>query len=199
MTVIGIDPSLTATAIASSAGWIEVTGRPGKRTDGYPERLARIDALSDDIYRYIGADLTLIVLEGPAYSRSDPSMFDRAALWWRLYRYARVLGIPVAVVTPNQAKLYATGKGNAAKGAVIDAVARRWPDYATKGDDNAADAVALLAMGLDWLGSPLTSMPVTHRRALDKVAWPAGMPCPCPNLAGDCDGQHDTPHGDIHA
>lgn len=173
--VLGIDPSLTATAVASSAGWVEICGRAGKRTDGYPERLDRLADVLHDAKVIIsgGSMIELAVIEGPAYSRSDPSMFDRAWLWWQLYRHMLSCGIPIAVVTPNQAKQYATGKGNAAKGAVIDAVARRWPAYATAGDDNACDAVALLAMGLDYLGRPLAVMPAAHRQVLAKVTWPA--------------------------
>lgn len=173
--VLGIDPSLTATAVASSSGWVEICGRAGKRTDGYPERLDRLDDVLQDVKTLLGGcwDTELAVLEGPAYSRSDPSMFDRAWLWWQIYRRFTDLSIPVAVVTPGQAKQYATGKGNAPKGAVIDAVARRWPDYATAGDDNACDAVALLAMGLDHLGRPLAAMPAAHRQVLAKVRWPA--------------------------
>lgn len=99
-------------------------------------------------------------------------MWDRAYLWWLFYEFCSHHQFPVAVVTPSQRMLYATGRGLASKGAVIDAVARRWPQYVTEGDDNAADAVVLMAMGLDWSGRPLTPMPATHRRALDKVAWP---------------------------
>lgn len=169
--VLGIDPSLTACAVASSAGWIDIGGHPGRRDDDHDDRLLRILAVHDQVRNVLG-DVELIVIEGPAYSRSDPSAFDRAALWWLIYRTARHAEIPVAIAPPNVRAMYATGRGNAAKGAVIDAVARRWAEYETAGDDNAADAVTLLAMGLDWLGRPLCPMPATHRRALDKVAWP---------------------------
>jgi len=174
--VLGIDPSLTATAVASSAGWVEVTGEAGKRADGYPERLARITRQYVTVRSLIGdwSEIELAVLEGPAYSRSDPSAFDRARLWWDIYGCLFSSGIPVAVVPSANRAQYAAGRGNAAKGAVIDAAARRWPQFETGGDDNAADAVTLLAMGLDWLGRPLCPMPATHRKALGKVAWPEG-------------------------
>lgn len=168
--VLGIDPSLTATAVASSIGWVEVTGLKGKRTDGYPERLTRIRGVHTHFCDYLRHDL--VVIEGPSYRSTDPSAFDRAALWWLIYRTLASEEIPVAVVPPTLRAMYATGKGNAGKGAVIDAVARRWPQFATNGDDNAADAVVLLAMGLDQIGQPLSPMPATHRRALERVTWP---------------------------
>jgi crossover junction endodeoxyribonuclease RuvC len=173
--VLGIDPSLTATGIASSAGWTEVVGSVGVRTDGYPERHQRLRAVRAKVIQLlpqVPAVIDLVVMEGPAYSRSSPSAFDRAALWWDLYSRLAGRHIPVAVVAPTSRAMYATGRGNAGKGAVVDAVARRWPLYATEGNDNKADAVVLMAMGLDWLGHPLCPMPKPHRRALDKVAWP---------------------------
>lgn len=172
--VLGIDPSLTATGIASSNGWVEVVGLAGHRGDDYPARCDRIRAVKLGVADLvnISVETSLAVIEGPSYGSKDPSFFDRAGLWWEVYRYCRYCSIPVAVVTPTQRMVYATGKGQAAKGAIIDAVARRWPQYETGGDDNAADAVVLMAMGCDWLGEPLTPMPATHRRALDKVAWP---------------------------
>jgi crossover junction endodeoxyribonuclease RuvC len=75
-------------------------------------------------------------------------------------------------MTPNHRMQYATGKGAATKNLIVDAVARRWPTWPTNGDDNAADAVVLMAAGRDWLGHPLTTLPKTHRDALDKAIWP---------------------------
>jgi crossover junction endodeoxyribonuclease RuvC len=51
-------------------------------------------------------------------------------------------------------------------------VARRWPKWETFGNDNCADAVALMAAGLDWLGEPLAVMPERNRRVLDNCLWP---------------------------
>ncbi len=69
-------------------------------------------------------------------------------------------------------QLYATGKGVGGKAAVIDAVARRWPQYETRGDNNMCDAIVLAAMGADWAGQPMAAMPAANRKALDKVVWP---------------------------
>ncbi|HEX5566707.1 MAG TPA: hypothetical protein VFY14_07225, partial [Streptomyces sp.] len=176
--VVGIDPSLTGTGIASSNGWCEVIGYkktrakdPGITQLPHPERIAVMKNLIDSVYYAIGAP-QLVVLELPAPSRSGGGAHERGWLWWQLYNRLTTAGFPVGLLTPNQRALYATGKGTAAKGAVIDAVTRRFPDWATEGNDNAADAVALMAAGRDWLGAPITLMPKTHRAALDKAVWP---------------------------
>jgi crossover junction endodeoxyribonuclease RuvC len=176
--VVGIDPSLTGTGIASSNGWVDVTGykRPRAKNPGitqlpHPERLAAMRHILDTVFTSVG-NPDLVVLELPAVSRSGGGAHERGWFWWQLYNQIHNHQIPIGLLSPNQRALYATGKGNAAKGAVIDAVTRRFPDWATEGNDNAADAVALMAAGRDWLGHPIADLPKTHRAALDKAVWP---------------------------
>ena len=177
-TVVGVDPSLTGTGIASSNGWVDVAGYkrarskdPGITQLPHPERIAAMTNLVDTVYYSIGAP-QLVVMELPAVSRSGGGAHERGWFWWQLYHRLTTTGFPVGLMAPNARALYATGKGNAAKGAVIDAVTRRFPQWATEGNDNAADAVALMAAGRDWLGHPITDLPKTHRAALDKATWP---------------------------
>lgn len=177
-TVIGLDPSLTATGIASTNGWCEVVGyrKPRAKDPGitglpHPARREALHELQHAITDTIGHP-DLVVIELPAVSRSGGGAHERGWLWWQLYNHIAALDIPIGLLSPNQRALYATGKGNAAKGAVIDAVARRFPTWNTEGDDNAADAVTLMAAGADWLGHPITPMPQTHRAAITKAIWP---------------------------
>lgn len=176
--VVGIDPSLTGTGIASTNGWVEVHGyqRPRAKDPGitqlpHPERIQALRDLLAFVTTTIGYP-DLAVMELPAVSRSGGGAHERGWLWWELYRSLTTNQVPVALMTPNARALYATGKGNATKGAVIDAVSRRFPAWNTDGNDNAADAVTLMAAGADWLGHPITPMPQTHRNALTKAIWP---------------------------
>ena len=91
-----------------------------------------------------------------------------------MYDHLALLGYPIAVVPPNVLKVYATGKGNASKAAVMLAAARRYP-WADIVDDNTADAMVLYAMGLDWLGYQMEPVPQKNRDALASVAWPEGI------------------------
>ncbi|WP_416520072.1 hypothetical protein [Streptomyces achromogenes] len=176
--VIGIDPSLTGTGIASSIGWVEVIGykRPRSKDPGitqlpHNERIQAMRKLAHQVLETIGSP-DLAVLELPAVSRSGGGAHERGWFWWQLYSNLTRYEIPVGLMAPNARALYATGRGTAPKGAVIDAVTRRFPQWATEGNDNAADAVALMAAGRDWLGHPITDLPKTHRSALDKATWP---------------------------
>jgi crossover junction endodeoxyribonuclease RuvC len=177
-TVIGLDPSLTATGIASSRGWCEVIGYkkqrvkdPGITQLPHAERLTAMRHLIDQVTTTIGHP-DLVVIELPAVSRSGGGAHERGWLWWQLYNQIHKNQIPIGLLSPNQRALYATGKGNAGKGAVIDQVSRRFPAWNTDGNDNAADAVTLMAAGADWLGHPITPMPQTHRAAITKAIWP---------------------------
>lgn len=176
--VIGLDPSLTGSGIASSHGWCETRGYvkakakdPGITQIPHGERLNAMVALTCEIVDLIGRP-DLVVVEAPAFSRSNGGAHERAFLWWNLYRTLAGRDVPVAVMSIQQRLTYATGKGSGAKGAVIDAASRRWPMFATGGNDNLADAVVFCAAGMDWLGHPLAIVPASHRKALGSVAWP---------------------------
>ena len=176
--VIGIDPSLTGTGIASSRGWVEVIGYkrarakdPGITQLPHAERAEAMRQLLDQVLEAIGSP-DLAVIELPAVSRAGGGAHERGWFWWQLHNHLHNRHIPIGLLAPNARALYATGKGNAPKNLVVDAIARRFPAWTTEGNDNAADAVALMAAGRDWLGHPITDMPKTHRTALDKATWP---------------------------
>lgn len=172
--VIGADLSLTGTAIASNAGWCDLIGLAGITTLDLPARIDALHKLRDRVLDLVGQP-DLVVAEAIAYSRTNGGAAERAWLWFEVTGRLIRRGVEVATVTTGTLKIYATGsgqkKGASTKGAVIDAVARRWPAYETGGDDNLCDAVVLTAMGADHLGHPLAPMPKTHRAALTTV-WP---------------------------
>ncbi|MET9436952.1 hypothetical protein [Streptomyces sp. NPDC006551] len=174
-TVIGLDTSLTATGIASSNGWCHVTGYTDKNNPitklPHTQRLAAMEQVRRDVILHIG-EPDLVVLETPAPSRSGGGAHERGWLWWEVYSHLIARNIPIGLMSTNQRMLYATGKGAATKNLIVDAVARRWPTWPTNGDDNAADAVVLMAAGRDWLGHPITPMPQANRGAITKAVWP---------------------------
>lgn len=169
--IYGLDLSLTATGIASSAGWTELVGKSGITTMPLADRSTALSGLVEQIVLLVG-NADLIVAEAPAFSKAGGGASERHGLYWLLVRRLLGLGIPIAEVTTGGLKKYATGKGNADKGAIVDAVARRWPTWHTGGNDNLADAVVLCAMGLDQYGHPAATVPKTHRAALNAIAWP---------------------------
>ena len=171
--VIGIDLSLRHTGVAG-AGWTAtvVAAPVPLREANIEQRWRRLARIRAKLVPFIDS-AQLVVLEGPAYNQgSDPGAHERAALWWLVVGRCTHREIPLAVVSPSTLKVYATGSGKASKTAVVDAAARRMPHVDTLGDDNAADALWLAAMGLDHLGHPVVDLPKTHRRALASVPWP---------------------------
>jgi Holliday junction resolvasome RuvABC endonuclease subunit len=169
--VIGIDSSLTGTGIASSLGWCALVGYKDVTKMPLAQRVSTVDDLMVKIYTMVGTP-DLVVIEVPAFSRAGGGALERGALWWLLVRQILRREIPVAEVFNATRMRYATGKGSAGKNAIVEAATRRWPQFETGGDDNLCDAVVLMAMGADFLGHPLATVPAVNRAALDKVNWP---------------------------
>jgi Holliday junction resolvasome RuvABC endonuclease subunit len=168
--VIGLDLSLTSTGVASSLGWTRrITTKPNQYKSAFA-RLREIRSRVRDCVR--NADL--VVVEGLAIGSQTGQHLTRAGLWHLVMESVDAAGIPWTEVPPATLKRYATGRGNAAKDAVLLSVAKRFPDWDVTNADE-ADALVLAAMGADQLGHPLAEMPATHRNALDKVRWPEGL------------------------
>lgn len=171
--IVGIDISLTGTGLACSCGSVEVKGRDGITKLPLAKRVDVIERLSAGICGWtLKHQADLAVIEQPAFSRSGGGSLERHALWWHVVENLIGCDIQVAEVPATTLKRYATGKGNAQKGPMLDALARRLPMFETGGNDNLVDAAWLAAFGADHLGMPLAEMPAANRAALAKVSWP---------------------------
>jgi Holliday junction resolvasome RuvABC endonuclease subunit len=171
--VTGLDLSYTSTGVAvrDQVGDISVYRlAQGKRLKGHARLLylrQNICALARGSHR--------ITVEGAAYSR-DQGQHKMGGLWWIIMHclWMENPQAEVVVVDPNTLKQYALGKRSAEKGEIVAVMVRRYPFVMVTNDDE-ADALVLLAMTLDWMGTPLATAPgcsVTqaHRAALK--SWP---------------------------
>lgn len=175
MTVVAIDISLTATGVAVRSPdrrWNLATIGEDSPGPGPRAQLRRMNRVADGTKAFIfdhvahPADISLIVMEAPAFSRGTGMAHERAGLWWFIYRTWAASLMPILVVEPNLRIKYALGKGVGGKDAVMLAAARRYPD-APITNNNEADAVVLNAMGCRYLGYPIeASLPATHISAM---------------------------------
>jgi hypothetical protein len=195
MHVTGIDLSGTATGIVRVHGleyvspdpseplpeilrtFSYVKGATGLTTMNAGEAISTMDLLVENIVR--AAIGSAEVSTGPVYPRSivmeratvagpaaTGGLFERGYIYFSLLRALFERNIPVLLIPPSVLKVYATGKGNAGKGAMIDAVARRFPMFETGGDDNLADAAVCAALAAALVNCPLAKLPATHLAAL---------------------------------
>jgi crossover junction endodeoxyribonuclease RuvC len=178
--VVGVDTSLSGTGLASSEGWCRVIGYVDK-TKKHPisklphlVRLAHMNVLLDSVMAAIGQP-DLAVMEGASLRSMGGGAHERAWLWWRVFERLADQGTPVGILTPSHRIQYATGKGSGSKTVVMDQVARRWPQWQSGGNDNAADGVVLMAAGRDWLRHPICDVPQTHRKAVERADWPEAI------------------------
>lgn len=173
--VVGIDLSLTSTGIARidrDADTITtscVTSK-GRADATLPERGRRLVRLLIAITAQV-PPADLVVVESPSFGQArQGGQHDRAGLWWLVVEHLHARGYPVAEVAPAARAKYATGKGNAAKDAVLAAVVRRYPGVDVTGNDQ-ADALILAAMGARHLSAPVDELPKAHLEAMVKVQW----------------------------
>jgi crossover junction endodeoxyribonuclease RuvC len=192
--VIGLDLSLTGTGVASSLGHVDTITSKAQAAATLAARRARLRQLASEIVSRCKSPLDLVVIEAPAFSRTTGHMHDRSGLWWLVVDALHGNDFPVVEVTATQRAKYATGKGNAAKDAVLAAVVRRYPDVEVS-NNNEADALVLAAMGTRALGHPIeTSLPVVNLAAMDAVRWPFTLPDEAAHEQGDIpDDMGDDP------
>lgn len=163
--VIGVDASLTSTGLAG-ADW---TAHIIPKVKGHE----RLQQLITEIGDYI-KQADLVVIEGPSYGSGVAHRHeDLAGLRVMLRHWCWRHSIPYAVVPPSVRAMYATGRGNASKGEVRTCLQDRYGmAFEGKARYDEADAFALAALGLHWLGQPLADVPDNHARALTSCTWP---------------------------
>jgi crossover junction endodeoxyribonuclease RuvC len=175
--IAAFDLSLTQTgyAVVNSTG-ITPMSRPdvGTIRTGTLTGMPRLDFIRRRVIdKALGSDLA--VLEGYAYgqmrgtsqahSMGELGGVIRLSLW----RAA----IPYVEIAPAKLKKYATGSGKGGKhGPLVEAVKRLGYDG---NNDNEADALWLLHMGLDAYDLGWAKMPEAHKVALDGVPWPVAL------------------------
>jgi hypothetical protein len=183
--VVGVDLSLTASGLA----WphrVAVHGRKGLTTLPAGRREHELQRLAEELFLKIsdpgveigqnpGTRPALVVIENLPKKAVAGGVIstEKGYVWHELVRLLHYHGVPVVEASPGSIKQYATGKGSAAKGAVIEATARRMPWLLTAGDDNACDAAWAMAIGCALLGRPVVDVPKLHQGALAKVHLPA--------------------------
>lgn len=164
--VVGLDLSLAATGIAHHRAGSVITDT----LRGQGRGIVRLRKLVRSIEQHC-TSATLVVIEGPSYGSLGAGFHERAGLHWLIEDRLWRAGIAYAIVPPSVVKKYATGKGNAGKGAMVAAATRRYPQVETGGDDNQVDALWLAALGLDHLTGERV-VPEAHRVVLGSVTWP---------------------------
>lgn len=180
--VVGLDLSLTSTGFAwvkdGRLALVDAIKTTGKKGDTLVDREARLSRIVDRIeIAVLAASPELVVVEAPSYGSTMGAQHDRSGLWWLVVDKLFAHNLPVATVSPNGRAKYGTGKGNAAKDAVMADVVKRYGqgDIEIKGNDQ-ADAVILAAMGSRHLGAEVeVSLPLTHLSAMDGAYWPTGL------------------------
>lgn len=177
MRIVGIDLSLTGTGLAEITlphekflGEVTVktavVTSSGKKDDQLQERFERQTSICSQVLDFVKGPLhftsprhlpNLVVIESLFNSGTFAGGFiDRAGLWWRVVGSILCWGVPVVAATPQQAKKFLTGAGNADKGAMAMYFARLYPHWnpsTSKNANDEADGGALASIGVGLMAS----------------------------------------------
>ena len=175
---MGIDPSLTGTAVAAvdESGHLEVwrLATAGGEDASHKEtmhRLTRIERWLRDRFEQVAGEQQIVGvgIEGPSLAPQRMGRdHERAGLWWRAFTRASMYTPDVVVISPKQRAKYACGNGNGTKDAVLLGVCRRWPSFV--GGNDEADAVTIASMVARLDGTPVDGrIPKPCLAALDKL------------------------------
>lgn len=153
--IIGIDPSLTATAMVCLTANL-----PGQQaaTDVMVIRsklrgCARLSEIQEAVVTFVDSvGPELVLIEGFAYNSKGRSVFEMGGLGWLLRWTFVKMEQNFLVVPPAILKVWATGKGNSAKEVMLREVFRKWQYEAL--DNNDADAYALAQLGMHVSTAP---------------------------------------------
>lgn len=162
-TVIGIDPSLSATGVA-------IDDRQAWTINTQPSDTTRLETIYDKVhYTVTTPGVDLVVIEDLPTHAKGAGLTGMAQGVIRLalvQARVRWLSVPPATL-----KVFATGKGSGVSKADM-----RMAWYQRTGadvrDDNQVDALFLQELGQRLLGTPTITLPQTHLRALAKVQLP---------------------------
>lgn len=144
MRILAIDPSITSLGYAYEAPQGVVTGKV------VPKKLKGLERLEYVLESVEGLLATtrpdLVVYEGYAMGKFAGRSFDLGELGGLLKMAIWTRRIRILLVPPSSLKLFATGKGNADKEAVMKAMSKHRGALFTSDDE--ADAYALLQLGI---------------------------------------------------
>lgn len=173
MNILALDLSLTASGWAHSMGTSGVYSPP-KGALG----IRRLIAIRDAMLGYaknvdplgFATNADLVVIEGFAYGAKGRAVLDIAGMGWLVRVALHERGYPIVEVPPASLKMFATGKGNADKNAMLGEAIRKLKYDGN--DHNVADALWLLTMAQTAYSGATALCNAKQREALAKIVWP---------------------------
>ena len=164
--VVGIDPSLTGTAVATHTG-VHLLRNKLRGTERLVHIRDRVEAL------LLAAPARLVVIEGYAYgqTRKQSSLVDMGELGGVLRVLFHELGLQWVEVAPGTLKKFATGVGVGDKVGMVIQARERLGYQGTSNDE--ADALWLREAGLQHYGCSTVRLPKAQVDHINKVVqWP---------------------------
>lgn len=149
------------------------TVSPRKRPSPTVMDHQRAKEIIDSIIVALRCKPDLVVVEKPLQIAGQGDTSVRLGeIHGAIKHYLFSKGVLYVDVNLVHVKQYATGRGNAQKREVLEAVIARYGSLLHVHTDHEADAVSLLAQALDHYGQPLADVPSNHAKAVYGTDWP---------------------------
>lgn len=170
---VGLDLSLTGTGLSvvrldGSEEWFSsaCVRSTGSRGDTLTDRHQRLTGLVSKILGWVEefSPNVSVLVEAPAFAKSNSGTWDRAGLWWRVVAALHAGGVELAEMSPTKLKKFATGRGNATKPDMRMALFQRVG--ADVRDDNEVDAIWLALAAAAFAGENPAGLPKSHLKVL---------------------------------
>ncbi|PZF98523.1 crossover junction endodeoxyribonuclease RuvC [Micromonospora deserti] len=179
--MVALDLSLAATGVAAThdhhgrGGLLARTVHTARTAHGHTDMdHDRINAVLRDVAAAVKCRPHLVVVEWlPQFDGKGATTLRLAELHGVVKHWLHAQRIRYVDVHPPEVKTWATGKGNANKTQVLEAVVSTYGRLLHVDGHDQADAVALLTLGLAAYGQQVVPLHNPHqRRALGNVTWP---------------------------
>ena len=198
--VVGLDLSLDSTGIAIRGRAVTIkTPRLGPEAS-LADWSERLEDIADRVVTQICAwDPQLVVLEAPQLmARKVGNWHERAGLHWTVIADLLRKGITVAHCPTARVKTFLCGRAHAKKPECYAAAKAIWKDCVFLSDDE-ADAMALCAIGSEWIGQGFPDLPQANRLRSGLAPWkknPKAKTSKKPNRKSRKADNHAIRHGD---
>ncbi|MET7949250.1 crossover junction endodeoxyribonuclease RuvC [Micromonospora sp. NPDC005324] len=177
--MVALDLSLAATGLAAThdhhgrAGLLARTIHTARTAHGATDMdHKRVHAVLNDVAAAVKCEPHLVLVEWLPQIDHGATALRLAELHGVVKHWLHVQRIRYVDVRPPELKIWATGKGDANKTQVVERITADYGRLVHIGDDNQADGVALLSMGLAAYGHLLVRSSSSQSRALANVKWP---------------------------
>lgn len=170
--VVGLDLALDSTGIARRGRAVTVTSTKLGPDASLSDWAERLEDIADRVVTQVLAwDPRLVVLEAPQlFAEKVGNWHERAGLHWMVISALLAQGVTVAHCPTARVKTFLVGRAGAKKEDCYKAARTVFNGFPFCSDDE-ADAMAICAIGSEWIGQGWPELSMANRKKAGTAPW----------------------------